>query len=81
MLSLNNIVIQISFQQTLEKFIFSTQKESTEKMAKYLAGKNYYIKDLYLISDNKLKKITTKQFVTYFKFSTELLENLNINDF
>ena len=50
-------------------------------MAKYLSGKNYYIKDLYLISDNKLKKITTKQFVTYFKFSTELLESLNLNNF
>lgn len=81
MLSLNNITVQISFQQTLEKFIISTQKESTEKMAKYLAGKNYYIKDIHLISDNKLKKITTKKFVTYFKFSTELLKNLNINNF
>ncbi len=40
MLSLNNITVQLSFQQTLEKFIFSSQTESTEKMAKYLAGKN-----------------------------------------
>lgn len=78
MLSLNNITVQISFQQTLEKFIISTQKESTEKMAKFLAGKNYYIKDLYLIENNKLKKITKTQFVNYFSFNTELLESLSL---
>ena len=78
MTSLNNITVQISFHQTREKFIFSTNLESTIKMTNYLKSKNYSIKDLYLLENNKLKKITAKQFINYFNFHIELLENLSL---
>ena len=78
MTSLNNITVQISFHQTQEKFIFSTNLESTIKMTNYLKSKNYSIKDLYLLENNKFKKITTKQFINYFNFHIELLENLSL---
>lgn len=78
MTSLNNITVQISFHQTREKFIFSTNLESTIKMTNYLKNKNYSIKDLYLLENNKFKKITPKQFINYFNFHIELLENLSL---
>ena len=47
-------------------------------MTNYLKNKNYSIKDLYLLENNKFKKITAKQFINYFNFHIELLENLSL---
>lgn len=80
MITNNNIIVQISFYETMEKFIFSTNTDSTNEMAKFLAGKKWTIKEMHLIECNKFKKLSRKQFIKWFDFNTELLENLNLNN-
>jgi len=73
MITLNNITVQLSFNETTQKIIFSTSTKSTDEFISYLKVNNYTINKIHLIENNKFKVLSKKQFINYFNFSTELL--------